>query len=84
MTDDASRGARVLVVGSYDEEVDGKPLDHGITPLGFVLLANPIREAARETFEYFAEQGVEVKVISGDNPVTVSKVARQAGIRNAD
>ena len=84
ITEHASTGARVLVFGSYDEEVDGKPLDHGITPLGFVLLANPIREAAKETFEYFAEQGVEVKVISGDNPVTVSKVARQAGIKNAD
>lgn len=84
ITEHASTGARVLVFGSYDDEVDGKPLDHGITPLGFVLLANPIREAAKETFEYFAEQGVEVKVISGDNPVTVSKVARQAGIKNAD
>ena len=84
ITEHASTGARVLVFGSYDEEVDGKPLDHGITPFGFVLLANPIREAAKETFEYFAEQGVEVKVISGDNPVTVSKVAKQAGIKNAD
>ena len=84
ITEHASTGARVLVFGSYDDEVDGKPLDHGITPLGFVLLANPIREAAKETFEYFAEQRVEVKVISGDNPVTVSKVARQAGIKNAD
>ena len=84
ITEHASTGARVLVFGSYDEEVDGKPLDHGITPFGFVLLANPIREAAKETFEYFDEQGVEVKVISGDNPVTVSKVAKQAGIKNAD
>ena len=80
----ASSGARVLVFGSYDEEADGKPLKHSITPLGFVLLANPIREAAKETFEYFAEQGVEVKVISGDNPVTVSKVAKKAGIKNAE
>ena len=46
--------------------------------------ANPIREAAKETFQYFAEQGVEVKVISGDNPVTVSKVAKTAGIKNAE
>lgn len=84
ITEHASTGSRVLVFGVYDGEVDGKPLDHGITPLGFVLLANPIREAAKETFEYFAEQGVEVKVISGDNPVTVSKVAKQAGIKNAD
>ena len=84
ITKHASTGARVLAFGTYDGEIDGKPLDHAIVPLGFVMLANPIREAAQETFEYFAEQGVEVKVISGDNPVTVSNVAKQAGIENAD
>lgn len=84
ITEYASTGSRVLAFGIYDGEVDGKPLTHGILPFGFVLLANPIREAAKETFEYFSEQGVEVKVISGDNPVTVSNVAKQAGIKNAD
>ena len=84
ITEYASTGSRVLAFGIYDGEVDGKPLTHGILPFGFVLLANPIREAAKETFEYFAEQGVEVKFISGDNPVTVSNVAKQAGIKNAD
>lgn len=84
ITEYASTGSRVLAFGIYDGEVDGKPMTHGILPFGFVLLANPIREAAKETFEYFAEQGVEVKVISGDNPVTVSNVAKQAGIKNAD
>lgn len=84
ITEYASTGSRVLAFGIYDGEVDGKPLTHGILPFGFVLLANPIREAAKETFEYFAEQGVEVKVISGDNPVTVSNIAKQAGIKNAD
>lgn len=84
ITEYASTGSRVLAFGIYDGEVDGKPLTHGILPFGFVLLANSIREAAKETFEYFAEQGVEVKVISGDNPVTVSNVAKQAGIKNAD
>lgn len=84
ITEYASTGSRVLAFGIYDGEVDGKPLTHGILPFGFVLLANPIREAAKETFEYFAEQGVEVKVISGDNPVTASNVAKQAGIKNAD
>lgn len=84
ITEYASTGSRVLAFGIYDGEVDGKPLTHGILPFGFVLLANPIREATKETFEYFAEQGVEVKVISGDNPVTVSNVAKQAGIKNAD
>ena len=80
----ASTGARVLVFGTYDGTIDGKALRNPICPLGYILLANPIRDAAKETFEYFTEQGVEVKVISGDNPVTVSKVAKQAGIANAD
>lgn len=84
ITEHAATGARVLVFGEYDGEIDGRPLKHGITPLAFLLLANPVREAAEETFRYFAEQGVEVKVISGDNPVTVSRVAKQAGIVNAE
>ena len=84
ITELASDGTRVLVFGTYDGVPDGKPLARPVTPLGYILLANPIREAAKETFQYFAEQGVEVKVISGDNPVTVSNVAKQAGIENAD
>ena len=51
ITEHASTGARVLAFGTYDGEIDGKPLDHAIVPLGFVMLANPIREAAQETFE---------------------------------
>ena len=84
ITELASDGTRVLVFGTYDGIPDGKPLARPVTPLGYILLANPIRDAAKETFQYFAEQGVEVKVISGDNPVTVSKVAGQAGIENAE
>lgn len=80
----ASKGVRVLVYGKYDEKIDGGELHHGIVPLGYVLLANPIRKAARETFSYFAEQGVAIKVISGDNPVTVAEVAKQAGIQGAE
>ena len=52
--------------------------------MGMILLANPIRENAKETFAYFAEQGVKIKVISGDNPVTVSEVAKEAGIEDAE
>ena len=74
----------MLVFGTYDGELDGKALTGKVTPLGYVLLANPIRKEAPETFAYFAEQGVEVKVISGDNPLTVSEVAKEAGIANAD
>lgn len=77
------QGYRVLVFGTYAGEVTGKALTEKVTPLGYILLSNPIRKEAKETFTYFAQQGVEIKVISGDNPVTVSRVADEAGIRNA-
>ncbi len=84
ITEYASKGARVLVFGTYEGEIDGKALKKPITPLSYILMANPIRKEAPQTFEYFAEQGVEVKVISGDNPLTVSEVAKKAGIKDAD
>ena len=52
--------------------------------MGFVFLANKIRPEAPDTFRYFAGQGVDIKVISGDNPLTVSRVASEAGIRGAE
>ena len=76
-------GYRVLVFGIYHGKVTGKALTESVTPLGLILLSNPIRKEAKDTFQYFAKQNVEVKVISGDNPVTVSQVAKQAGIENA-
>lgn len=80
----SSEGYRVLVFGIYDGVIDGKALTGKVTPIGLVFLSNPIRKEAPETFKYFENQGVEIKVISGDNPVTVSQVALQAGIANAD
>ena len=80
----SAQGYRALVFGIYDGAADGKALTEKVTPLGLVLLTNPIRKEAPETFRYFAEQGVAIKVISGDNPVTVSEVAKAAGIQNAD
>ena len=77
------KGYRVLVFGRYRGIPDGKALETAVEPVCFIMLSNPIRENAPETFRYFAEQGVEIKVISGDNPVTVSEVAKQAGIQNA-
>ncbi len=84
------KGYRVLVFGRYNSrlmEREGdapKPLTAKVIPYALIVLQNEIRDTAVETFKYFAEQGVEVKVISGDNPVTVSEVAKQAGIINAD
>lgn len=77
-------GYRVLVFAAYEGRLDGGALTGRATTLAYVLLANPIREGAKETFAYFAKQGVQVRVISGDNPVTVSEVAAQAGIVNAE
>jgi cation-transporting ATPase E len=78
------QGYRVIVFAKYTGQLDGKALTASVEPLGMVMLANPVRENAKETFAYFAEQGVEIKVISGDNPVTVSEVAKEAGIVNAE
>ena len=77
-------GYRVLVFAAYDGELNGAALTEKATTLAYVLLSNPIRAGAKETFSYFARQGVQVRVISGDNPVTVSEVAARAGIAGAD
>ena len=79
-----SKGFRVLVFGSYAGEPDGKPLTGTVIPLGYILLLNKVRKEAPATFKYFADQGVAIKVISGDNPITVSETAKQAGIEGAE
>ena len=79
-----SKGFRVLVFGSYVGEPDGKPLTGSVIPLGYILLLNKVRKEAPATFKYFADQGVAIKVISGDNPITVSETAKQAGIEGAE
>lgn len=53
-----------------------------VVPLGFVLIQDKIKENANVTLDYFKEQGVDIKIISGDNPITVSKIAERAGIQN--
>lgn len=80
----SEKGYRVLVLAKYEAELDGGELTGSVKPYGFVLLANAIRESAPQTFKYFYEQGVDIKVISGDNPLTVARVAEQAGIKNSD
>lgn len=55
-----------------------------VSPIGYIVLSNPIRENAESTFTYFKEQGVAIKVISGDNLATVSEVAKRAGIDGAE
>lgn len=78
------KGRRVVVLCKYAGELTGKALKEKVEPIGLILLTNSIRENAPETFAYFAEQGVDIKVISGDSPLTVSEVAHLAKIKGAE
>ena len=79
----AEKGCRVLLLAKLDGALDTAPQGR-LRPAALVLLSNKIRREAPDTFRYFAQQGVTVKVISGDNPVTVSEVARRAEIPDAE
>ncbi len=86
----SSLGERVLLFAEYkytensrDDIFNDGVLGGVIIPIALVTLINRIRPEAKETFQYFAEQGVQIKVISGDNPLTVSKAAEEAGIEGA-
>ncbi len=81
----SARGYRVLLLAAYEGDPEpGNLTVSAVTPLALIPLTNRIRPEAPETFRYFTQQGVSIRVISGDNPVTVSEVARQAGISDAD
>ena len=80
-----SKGYRVLLMAESGNDSSGLEKSFGgISPIGYIVLSNPIRENAESTFTYFTEQGVAIKVISGDNPATVSEVAKRAGIDGAE
>ncbi|MDR0952232.1 MAG: HAD-IC family P-type ATPase [Oscillospiraceae bacterium] len=80
----SAKGCRVLLLALYDGALTDEALTAEIMPLALVLLANKIRKNAKETFGFFENQGVKIKVISGDNALTVSEVAKRAGIANAE
>ncbi|MEE2852782.1 MAG: cation-translocating P-type ATPase [Actinomycetota bacterium] len=76
-----ARGLRVLLVGAGDVAVDHPDAPGRVTPVALVVLEQKVRPDARETLDYFAEQGVSVKVLSGDNAVSVGAVAGELGLR---
>lgn len=78
------KGQRVLVFGKYSGILNGKALTAKFTPYCLVILINPIRPSAPATFQYFYDQGVDIKVISGDDPLTVSQIAKQAKIKHSE
>lgn len=83
VNENASRGYRVVVVAHSDKPLsDGVPSD--LTPLYLIAIEDHIREDAIDTINWFKENDVAIKIISGDNPITVSEVARRVGVENAD
>jgi cation-transporting ATPase E len=76
----AAAGNRVLLLGHADATVEGESLPTGFAPAALVLLEEQVRPDAAETLQYFTDQGVDLKVISGDNPRTVAAVARRVGM----
>ena len=77
-----AKNYRALILAHSSTNFSGTELPEGLHVLGIILLNDKIRKEAPDTLRYFAEQNVEVKIISGDNPVTVSDVARRAGVRH--
>ena len=71
---------RMLLLAHSNKKFQGKELPENIEVLGFVLITDKIRVNAKETLQYFKEQGVDIRIISGDNPITVSKIAKRAGV----
>lgn len=77
-------GRRIILLAHSPSPFRDKDLPENITPLALIAITDKIREEAPATLEFFREQGVDIKIISGDNPLTVSAVAEKAGVRNAD
>lgn len=80
----AKNGFRILVLAHSETEAEGPQLPEGLTPIALFLLTDVIRAEAPDTLQFFDSQGVDLKVISGDDPVTVASIARKAGLKNAD
>jgi len=72
-------GNRVLFIGFSKSKVVDDSLNN-ITPVGAIEISDPIRKNAKQTLDFFKQEGVDVKIISGDNPITVSNVAKKAGL----
>lgn len=80
----AEEGLRVLVLAHSSEKTEGTELPEEIKPMALLLLTDVIREEAPDTLKFFDSQEVDLKIISGDDPVTVSAIAKRAGLKNAE
>ena len=79
-----SEDYRVLVLAHSNYDFEQKKLPQDVEPLAIILLLDKIRKNASKTLKYFYKQNVDIKIISGDNPITVSKIAKRVGVKNFD
>lgn len=77
-------GRRVLLLARSEAPFRGRELPENLIPLALIAITDQVRSEAPATLRFFEEQGVDIKIISGDNPLTVSAVAKKAGVKNAD
>ena len=82
--EDFAQDYRVLVLAHSDNDFKNNSLPNDLELIGYVLILDKIRKEAKYTLSYFDKQGVDIKIISGDNPVTVSKIAKQVEVKNWD
>ena len=80
----ASKGFRVLLFAQCEGSIHDDKIPQKRNPIAVVVIEDHIREDAMETIEWFKQNGVAIKIISGDNPITVSEVSRRVGVNNAD
>ncbi|NCA66672.1 MAG: HAD family hydrolase [Clostridia bacterium] len=80
----SKEGERVLVLAKSPEVISEKELPDNLTAMAFILIGDKIRKEAPETLRFFAEQNVDIRIISGDNPVTVSAIAKKAGLMDCE
>ncbi len=84
VSDLAKEGLRVLVLAHSKNDIKDGKIERSFEPVALITISDNIREDAFETVKWFKENGVAIKVISGDNPITVSEVSKRVGIDNAD
>ncbi|MEG0630631.1 MAG: HAD-IC family P-type ATPase [Christensenellaceae bacterium] len=80
----SQQGKRVLVLAHSKNEPVQNEVPEGLIPVALILIADKVREEAREALAFFDAEGVDIKIISGDNPITVKEVALRAGVKNAE
>ena len=80
----SEKGQRVLMLAHSPHQIQDKELPAEIHPMAFLFISDKIRAEAPDTLAYFADQGVDIKIISGDNAITVANIAKKAGLKTAE